>query len=234
MNPTQPRLLLLPGLEGSGTLFTGLVEALNPHYDIAIVRYPDSCRTHAEALCVVQEAIAVSAPSAIIAESFSTPLAVQLAGNADNKAGALILCNGFVANPLSSIESMMATTCAPWVLPMPLTGLVVRTFLVGPDAPEELVRAVQSAVAPVSPAVLGARLGAVMRCDTREALSRVRVPMLYMHAQRDRLIGDAGLKQIQRIRPDVRVEHVDGPHLLFQKEPRRCAEVIRKFLSPIV
>lgn len=234
MSLVEPKLLLLPGLEGSGDLFAGLAEALGPAHKVEIVRYPASCRTYVDASSIVRQALSRLRPLLIVAESFSTPLAIQIAADAHSDVAGLVLCNGFVANPLSGIESMMASVSAPWLFRMPLNSVAVRTFLVGPDASDELVRAVQSAVAPVSPSVLCARLHAVMHCDAREASSRIQVPTLYLHAQRDRLIGEAGLKQILRIRPDVQVTRIDGPHLLLQKEPQRCAEVILQFLDRIL
>lgn len=231
MQYPHPTLLLLPGLEGSGDLFSGLIDELAPHFDIQVVRYPNSCGSYAAAAAVVREMLPPNRPVVLVAESFSTPLAVQIAAEAPQAIAALVLCNGFILNPLTPLESMWAAAAAPWWFQLPLTNTAARTFLVGPDASDTLVRKVQSAIAPLPPSVLCARLHAVLRCDAQQALAHITAPMLYLHATRDRLTGHAGLKQMLSLKPDLAVERMVGPHLLLQKEPRTCADLIRRFLE---
>lgn len=231
MAPPRPRLVLLPGLEGSGDLFDPLLAELGDAFETHVLRYPRAARTYDDLLPLVEPVIAQSKPCFVLAESFSSPLAVQLCAAAPAGIQGLILCNGFVASPLAAFESLMATAVAPWVLHLPLNDIVTRTWLVGPDASAGLVSAVQGAVAPVPGSVLWARLDAVFRCNARDALTRLTVPLLYIHATRDRLIGSGGLREIQRIRPDIPVERVDGPHLLLQLHPKRCAEITTQFME---
>lgn len=234
MTEPAPALMFLPGLEGSGDLFAPLVSELGPRFDTRVVRYPVACRTYADVERHVCDLLAGRRPVVVVAESFSTPLAIELAARRHGVIDALILCNGFVTNPLSGIESLMALAAAPWFFHLPLTAIAARTFLVGADASDGLVYAVQSAIRPVAPATLSARFQAVLRCDARAALRSLTVPALYLHATRDRLIGAVGLKQILRLKPDIIVERIEGPHLLLQREPRVCARVISHFVESIL
>jgi pimeloyl-ACP methyl ester carboxylesterase len=227
-------MLLLPGLEGSGELFARLIEELGPGFNSRIVTYPHACRSYGEAGSVVRELLPGRRPLIMVAESFSTPLAVQIAAEAPNEIDGLVLCNGFVSNPLSNSESLWALMTAPWFLRFPLTSIAARTFLVGPDATDGLVAQVRHAVGPVPADVLCARLRAVLGCDARDALRRIRVPILCVQSTRDRLIGEMASREILRIKPDVAVERIDGPHLLLQREPRRCAEIIQAFVDRVV
>jgi pimeloyl-ACP methyl ester carboxylesterase len=233
MDTSRPRLLLLPGLEGSGDLFDRLLEEFAGAFETTVARYPSSCTSYGDAAAIVRQLMPGSRPFVLVAESFSTPLAIEIAAGARDEIDGLVLCNGFAANPLNAIESMMASASAPWFFRFPLTSLSARTFLVGADASEALIDAVQRAVTPIPPDTLCARFKAVLGCDARAALARIRVPVLYLHATRDRLIGDTGLNEIRRIKPDVTVQHVDGPHLLLQKQPRQCAELITRFVAQI-
>jgi len=233
MNSPRPRLLLLPGLEGSGDLFDGLLEEFTGKFETEVARYPSSCTSYGDVMAIVRQLITGSRPFVLVAESFSTPLAIEIAADRQDEIDGLVLCNGFAANPLNTFESMMAAASAPWFFRFPLTSVAARTFLVGADASEGLVDAARGAVAPIPPATLCARFNAVLGCDARAALARLRVPILYLHATRDRLIGNAGLNEIRRIKPDVAVQHVDGPHLLLQKEPRQCAKLIARFVAQI-
>jgi len=234
MDTPRPKLLLLPGLEGSGDLFSGLIEELGPLFDTRVVRYPNSCRTYEAVAGVVRKEFTGSSPFVMVAESFSTPISVQLAGDAQHGIEGLVLCNGFVSNPLSTLESLWASAAAPWLFRFPLTSIAARTFLVGPDAPDQLVADVRHAVGPVPPDVLCARLRAVLGCDVRDALRRIRVPVLCLQSGRDRLIGERASREILRIKPDIAMERIDGPHLLLQREPRECAEIIGRFVDRVV
>jgi pimeloyl-ACP methyl ester carboxylesterase len=233
MESPRPRLLLLPGLEGSGDLFDGLLEEFAGRFETVVARYPASCATYDDVAAIVRLLIPGSRPFVVVAESFSTPLAMEIAAASHDEIDGLVLCNGFAANPLNVFESMMTAASAPWFSRFPLTSVAARMFLVGHDASDGLVDTVRNAVAPVPPDTLRARLNAVLGCDARAALARIRVPVLYLHATHDRLIGDAGLNEIRRIKPDVTVQHIDGPHLLLQKEPRQCAEFIAQFIAQI-
>jgi pimeloyl-[acyl-carrier protein] methyl ester esterase len=224
----------MPGLEGSGELFAGLAEELGPGLDATIIRYPHNCRTYGDAGRALRESLSGSRPLILVAESFSTPLAVQIAAEAQDAIDGLVLCNGFVSNPLSGFETLWASAAAPWFFRFPLTSIAARAFLVGPDAPERLIAEVRHAIGPVPPDVLCARLRAVLECDARDALRQIRIPVMCLQSTRDRLVGEMALREIMRIKPDAAVERFDGPHLLFQREPRRCAEMIARFVERVV
>jgi pimeloyl-ACP methyl ester carboxylesterase len=65
-------------------------------------------------------------------------------------------------------------------------------------------------------------------------LSRVAVPILYLQAKQDRLVGASSLEDIRRIKPHVKVETIDGPHLLIQREPRLTAELVARFVDNLL
>ncbi|HWG21800.1 MAG TPA: alpha/beta hydrolase [Terracidiphilus sp.] len=223
----------MPGLDGSGDLFDGLLRELGASVDTEVLRYPRSASAFEKLAPMATRAFSESSPVVVVAESFSTPFAIEITAGHQREIHALVLCNGFATNPLSGFESLMASLLTPWLFRLPVTDLTARTFLVGRDTSAELVHAIKRAVLPIKPAVLCARLNAVLNCDARQALRQITVPVLYLQATRDRLIGPSSLELIRRIKPDIIVERIDGPHLLLQKEPKRCAEIILRFLDRI-
>jgi len=60
----------------------------------------------------------------------------------------------------------------------------IRTFLVGKDAPRELVQNVRNVIRSVSPIVLSARLREVLSCHETAQLSNIQCPILYIQAGR--------------------------------------------------
>jgi pimeloyl-ACP methyl ester carboxylesterase len=101
------------------------------------------------------------------------------------------------------------------------------------DAPESLHAAVRAAIRSVKPAVLTERLRQVLTVDARLALSKVSVPILLIQAQQDRLVGQSCLDDIERIKPQIKVAQIRGPHLILQREPQRTADIVAEFMHSL-
>jgi pimeloyl-ACP methyl ester carboxylesterase len=109
----------------------------------------------------------------------------------------------------------------------------MRFLLVGRTAPTLLLASVRTAVSSVKPRALLARLRAVLACDARAELERVTVPILYLRVTQDRLVDVSCLEEIIRIKPEVVVEAIDGPHLLLQAYPQQTAEIVAGFVKQV-
>jgi hypothetical protein len=75
-----PALVLLPGLDGTGDLFQPLLSRLDRSIEPVVVRYPLAEPLGYEALTsIARRALPTTGPYVILGESFSGPIAVQLA-----------------------------------------------------------------------------------------------------------------------------------------------------------
>jgi hypothetical protein len=231
---TMLKLILLPGMDGTGKLFEPLTTHLNSSFEIEAVEYPtDQCLTYPELERMIQSSIPASQPFAILAESFSTPLAVMCAARNPPNLKGLILCAGFVSSPVRGLRRSLYSCLAPIVLNRTPPNTVIRTFLAGPNAPPELLTAIQSAISSVDRKVLLYRLRTILTCDARPELAKVTVPILYLQAKQDRLINPSCLDEIRRIKPSLTVEQLTGPHLLLQRKPEQSAAAIEAWLQKI-
>ena len=82
----------------------------------------------------------------------------------------------------------------------------------------------------VFPSVMAARARSILALDCTEALSACPVPLLYLAASHDAIVTGRSLAQIRRVRPDVAVATLDGPHLILQEAPVEAARVIERFI----
>jgi pimeloyl-ACP methyl ester carboxylesterase len=227
-------LLLLPGLDGTGDLFTNFASALPPSLEPKVVRYPaDRFLNYEELFPFVIDAIPGTQPFVLLGESFSTPLAVRLA--ATNPAGlkGLVICAGFIKNPVRGWLRHMKTLAHPSLFRIPPPRFVIEHFLVGAHAPRELRDEVRRTLRSVSPKVVASRVQAVMACDASEQLLRVRVPTLYLQAEKDRLVGKSSFQEIQELKPDTVLVSIAAPHFVLQREPRKAAELITHFVADL-
>ncbi len=221
-------------MDGTGKLFAEFVNALSDEFEITVASYPiDACRSYSELKESVLSLLPKSDSYALLAESFSSPLAIQCAADNPGNLKALILCAGFANSPLTGWPRFFVSLFAPIVSHFKLPSVTVRSFLIGRDAPETLLNAVQGAVSSVRPRVLTARLRAILACDVRKELPQVSVPILYLRAAEDKLVRAQSMEEILRIRPEMKVICIAGPHLLIQREPRGTAVAVVDYLRQL-
>ena len=103
--------------------------------------------------------------------------------------------------------------------------------MLGMDAPDALVRAVQEAIRRVKPRGLAGRLREVFGVDCEEALRACRSLVLYLAASEDALVHSSAFEAIRAVRNDVEVRTVRGPHLLLQLAPHAAWHQIEDFLN---
>jgi pimeloyl-[acyl-carrier protein] methyl ester esterase len=227
--------VLLPGMDGTGALFSEFIAVLPSTFEAVTVSYPtERYLPYSELEDIVRAACPISEPFMLIAESFSTPLALQYAAtNPANLAG-LVLCAGFATSPVRGWRRFLASLLAPILFHVPMPSVAARCWLVGADAPSSLLAAVRAAISSVQPRVLAERLRAVLVCDVLGVVGQIRVPILYVRAEQDRLVGISSAEELQRVSPQMAVAELAGPHLLLQRQPRRAAEAVVEFVAAAV
>lgn len=231
MSFASPKLVLLPGLDGTGDLFQWFIEALPPAFDATVVRYPpDDCLSEEELTGIIQSAFPALGSFVLLAESFSTPLAIRCAARSPRGLKGLVLCAGFAADPAGLWSVASGSRLARLAFTLGIPAFAVKAWLLGKGAPPELVRAVQKSIAKVRSSVLVDRLEQIASCDALSDLRKIDVPMLYLRATKDRLVPSRCLEEILDVKPQTGVVEVPGPHLLLQREPKLAADAVTNFL----
>ncbi|WP_437313855.1 alpha/beta fold hydrolase [Sorangium sp. So ce385] len=228
------RLLLLPGLDGTGALFAPFVEALSAESaDIApeVVSYPADRALDYDALeALVAARLPADGPYALLGESFSGPLALRLACRRAGQLVGVALVATFVTNPVWLVPSLARHLVGPWLFRRRAPELVARRYLVGARADAAWLERVAANVETVDPAVMAARVREVLSVDARAPLQRCAAPLLYLGAAGDALVPPRVLRELRRLRPDLECVTVDAPHLVLQLAPEASARAIAGFL----
>jgi pimeloyl-ACP methyl ester carboxylesterase len=228
---TPSRLILLPGLDGTGELFGPLLGVVPRRLPIRVISYPtEQTLRYDDLLNLIDSRLAVEGAMVLIAESFSGPLALRYAAMNLERVQAVILCASFICSPVPRWLRFFAKSLF-FGLPLPTSA--IRYLLVGWSATVELVQMVKQAIRKVPPQVLARRMKDVFDVDCSEALRLCTVPILYLGATQDALVRRSSIAAIRAIRPDVQVRMIDGPHLLLQREPLAAWREIERFLAEI-
>ena len=234
MDEERLTLLLLPGMDGTGELFAEFAKLLPGWIEPRLVSYPrDRKLSYDQLLEIVGSALPANRPFVVLAESFSTPLAVRFAAEKPKGLLALVLCAGFVSPPRRGALRRVALILAPVLFAFGLPESVCRHFLVGDSAPRSLVDGVRATVSSVPVGVLAHRLRSVLSCTGKRELQTISIPLLYLSGLEDRLVRSVSFEEIQQAKPDARLASIEAPHLILQAKPREAVGVVIRFLGQV-
>jgi pimeloyl-[acyl-carrier protein] methyl ester esterase len=213
-------ILLLPGLDGTGLLFKWF-EACAPKWlECTSVRYPDRPRWgYPDYVRYVLDECIPDGPFVVLGESFSGPVAIEVAASEPKGLLGLALCNTFAVRPGPG-----ALRFLPWemILGRRISRFTAGLHLVGTRLATELAPEIRHANSQVSAAAKAARLRAVFRVDVRPSLRKVSQPAIHLRGTRDRLVPYWSLRQTEKANPNLAVARIPGPHLLLQAAPEQC------------
>lgn len=225
-------LVLLPGMDGTGSLFGPLVDALAGKLQVEVVRYPSTSPAgYSELERVADACLPTEGPLVLLGESFSGPIAISLAAKHAGRVAGLILCCTFVRSPypaLSKLNHLAALAPVKWV-----PTRLAAAMLLGRFETPKLRAALGEALAAVSAYALRSRLKAVLSVDAASALSQISAPILYLRASEDRVVPTSAGDAIRAIQPAVRVVWIAGPHCLLQAAPTEAARAIQQFVAAV-
>lgn len=223
-------LALLPGMDGTGDLFAPLISALDGSFEVTVARYPrDPALGYSQLEPNARSACPTNGHYFLLGESFSGPLAIQIAATNPKGLLGIILCATFATNPRPRLGPLgKAVTLLPvWLAPSPLVSFA----LLGRFATPRLRQAITAAVRSVSSRAMRARLHSVLAVNVLADLARIRVPILYLRASVDRIVPIDSLSQICNSNPAVQVINIAGPHCVLQASPRQAAAAINAFIA---
>jgi pimeloyl-[acyl-carrier protein] methyl ester esterase len=223
----MPALLLLPGMDGTGRLFAPLIARLPPGIAATAVAYPgDRFLDYAGLLAHVQ---LPNDDFFVLGESFSGPLALRLAATRPPGLRGLILVATFATRPLW-LPRWLHGLARPFMFGG--LGLAPRIGLGLGRCPPEVTPLLQGALASVRPAVLAARVRAMLGLEPpRDVAALASVPTLILAARHDRLIGRRHVDALTTLLPHAEVAWFDAPHLLLQACPDAAAAAIAGFIA---
>lgn len=226
------QLVLLPGLDGTGQMFAPLLQVLPAELKISIARYPrDQKLTYAQLRPYVLRTLPPTETFALIAESFSGPLAVEVAATPPENLQAVILCASFVSNPVPPLLQWISAFNHPLWFRYRLPREFVRYAAALWDCDETVIAQLIESTATVQPEVLAHRFAQVMQVDVRAQLQGCELPLLYLRAKRDVLVWQKNWAEISRLKPDARCIEIDASHFVLQHNPAAAWAAMNDFFT---
>jgi pimeloyl-ACP methyl ester carboxylesterase len=221
---------MLPGLDGTAGLYQQALALDWGGMQATVIPLPNHGPQDYDTLA---KAIAPALPQGelvLLAESFSTPLAMLMAASAAARVKALVLAAGFCTNPQPSGLG--------WLPLQPLLSLtppafLLKQFLTGDDAPQGLLDTLTKAIGQIPGATLAERVRVALALLESDCPDLCGLPVLLLQARHDRVIPWDAQSQLERHFPNATCHWVNGPHLLLQTRPRECRDAVIEFLTGV-
>lgn len=226
---SQMTIVVLPGLDGTGTLYQQLAQQLAPAYELQVIAYPlDQLWGYSELLDYIRPQLPQS-PYLLLAESFSGPLGIVLAAEKPLHLKALVLCCTFGRNPLPAIKGLAsAVDKLPW---NELVHQWTALWLQGRYASPQLSALMGNALMMVPEQVIKHRAKQSLQVDVLTEFATLTLPLMYLQARQDRLIWAFNAKTLKKLQPDMQLVRLDAPHFLLQAIPDQAAWQLQLFIE---
>jgi pimeloyl-[acyl-carrier protein] methyl ester esterase len=216
-------VLLLPGMDGTGELLAALVGRLSLYRPVQVIAYPAKPLGYDDLV----DFVVSRAPKerfVIVGESFSGPIAIEIAASLSRTAG-LVLASSFVRRPMPSFLASLARIIDPAWVPRS----IAVAMLLGSTATPELKARLIQVLGRLPRELMRLRIREVLRADKRDRLREVRCPMLCLQGRMDRLVRKQSVDDILSAKPECQIRWFDAPHMLLETHPDAAADVINQF-----
>jgi pimeloyl-[acyl-carrier protein] methyl ester esterase len=222
-------IVILPGLDGTGLLLAGFADRLGGKYKTLVLSYPVNLVRYAD-LLLWTETHLPDDDFIIIAESFSGPIAIEIAALHPPKLKGVLFIATFASAPRYVPKLLTYLVYLAKLRFFPL-WFFARPFVMGRWATSHHGRTFREVIKQVPAATLVERIHQVLNVNVREKISIIKVPFRYVAARSDWLVPSSAAGAFDQAGGEV--ISIEGPHFLLQANPDMAAEAAFKFISDI-
>jgi len=225
---TEQTLVILPGLDGTDVFFRPFLALLPASIRPLVICYPDGDNSYLRLLETVRSAVADIPAFYVLGSSFAGPLAIMLAAAEPHKVRGVILSATFLRCPRPHLTRFRWAAVAPviWLL-RAMRRIPVWTLR---DRDDPFRRAKAETWSRVSARPLAARLRAILRVDTRQALSDCPAPFTCIVFSHDTVVPRSSSAEILHQRPATDLVALPGAHFGMYTDPVPFARTIIRFI----
>ena len=229
---STPAVYLLPGFHGSTKLFSPLLHALSDDIETYALSF-NSCASITDHAAKLAAELPISG-SILLAESFSSLIALQLAADFPDRFKGLILSTPFARTPMAMLARLGACLPAFVYRNSPIRKYVLDRYCLNGVADVELRTNVLNAINEVAPATVKSRIKVLSNTDLSAVLPAITAPCLLLEATKDRVVPKNRIEELHRHLSTNRRVQINGPHLILQAKPKEAAAAIKQFIHDFV
>jgi pimeloyl-[acyl-carrier protein] methyl ester esterase len=212
-------------MDGTGVLLADLAARLLRRRRVEVISYPADPLLGYDRLTALVMKRMPNERFVVLGESFSGPIAIEVAASVPQRVAGLVLASSFARSPLPALIAPLAKKLdRRWVPPWS-----IEAALLGAGRTPALKASLREVVAALPRDVIRRRIAEVASVDKRERLRQVACPILCLVGSRDRLVGRKFADEIACVRPDCAIRVLDAPHMLLETHAEAAADAIDGF-----
>lgn len=220
------KIILLPGVDGSGILFEPFVKIFEPEVPVEVMPLTnDSDQSILNQVSIIEDAIG-DEEVILIVESYSGLLAYELAKRNKIRIKQIFFFGCFLQPP--SLIGKIGR-----FLPVRLLNIipnkVLAHILFNRWSSPELTTLFRKAIESVDFTNLKKRIKAIATYQKPSQV--IDVPCVYVQATMDNLVSAYNVKAFEDLCSDLQVEVVEATHMLLQTQPEAMSQLIHKYLQ---
>ncbi|WP_428607304.1 alpha/beta fold hydrolase [Sedimenticola sp.] len=217
------RIVLLPGMDGTGRLFSPLLPFLDKD-STTIISYPtvgkqdyDTLAEHVKSKLPDEEFI-------LVAESFSGPIGAILAKSNIPNLKAIVFVATFLSTPSRPLLKIVRHLPIKLFSKMPFVSAIYRFYMFDPHAGEGVLSLFKDVLAELPSKTLKQRMAAIQ--SLKPSGGCIELPAVYIRPEEDRLVPYSKCLEFKSLFKNLSVRSISGPHFIIQVNPEECARVI--------
>jgi len=217
------KIILLPGLDGTGLLFEKLKESFPENLDIEVISYDSlegiSYSDQASEIANRFEGIDIY----IVGESYSGRVAYELFKIRGCRVKGIVFLASFISSPsiLSKFAGILPVgLITPNFLTKKLIHLLGFSLIGGPNISESVFASISKA----DKYKLKSRLRNIASLD--EPAQPITCPVTYIRPSKDLLVSTSAVELLSKKCSSFKQVTVNGGHFIAQSNPVECAQAI--------
>jgi hypothetical protein len=192
------KLVLLPGLDGTGKLFEPFINALPSNIEPVIIAYPENEYLGYEGLAqYVLGQLPKEERYYLLVESFSGPIGYLLAKkNLENMLGVIFVAT-FLHSPIKLLVKLSSILPLALILKLPIPNIVIKWFFLGMQADLRVIGLLKKTLRKINSKIISFRVKEVRNLVLN--LEKININSYYVQALNDKLVASKELSAFEEI-----------------------------------
>lgn len=218
------KVVLLPGLDGTGILFKPFIDSLPNDVKTLVISYPPDIKLDYEELVEFVISELPEDNCILVAESFSGPIAHQVVLQKLKNVKSVIYVATFLGSPRRYLLRISHLLPTKFIFAVSIPNFIIKRLLFNFATNEQVINLFKQSIRQVSPDVLSFRLNQLAKLPNDHGISKIRAS--YIQASDDKLISKSCIEAFKKVFDNINVFHVKGSHFILQTNPSACAEIV--------
>lgn len=224
------KLVLLPGMDGTGELFEEFLSNFDGDY-IVIPLPRSGSQDHVFLANIIKEQLPTE-DFILLAESFAGGIIPELLTQKNPHMKGVIFVASFLSSPNHFLLSIAKLLPIKSLASAPLSTIFHKFLLLGQGASKELLSKFITVTKSIPDLVLKNRLEVMSQ--QRLPITTSDIPSIYIQALSDRLISSKKGREFTKVFINIEYIEIEGPHFILQSQPKESARLVTEAISLIL